>query len=63
MNSELIGNLCNLVNRTTTFVGKYYEGGIPKEYDLKGNEKQAILSIREAVSEAKKTEYFLDIAS
>ena len=54
VNSELIGNLCNLVNRTTTFVGKYYEGGIPKEYDLKGNEKQAILSIREAVSEAKK---------
>ena len=54
VNSELIGNLCNLVNRTTTFVGKYYEGVIPKEYDLKGNEKQAILSIREAVSEAKK---------
>ena len=54
VNSELIGNLCNLVNRTTTFVGKYYEGVIPKEYDLKGNEKQAILSIREAVFEAKK---------
>lgn len=29
VNSELIGNLCNLVNRTTTFVSRYYEGKIP----------------------------------
>ena len=29
MNSELIGNLGNLVNRTFTFVARYYEGKIP----------------------------------
>jgi len=29
MNSELIGNLGNLVNRTLLFVNKYYEGKIP----------------------------------
>lgn len=29
MNSELIGNLGNLVNRTLTFVSRYYEGIIP----------------------------------
>ena len=54
VNSELIGNLCNLVNRTTTFVGKYYDGKIPENYDLDGEEKEAILAIRKAVFEAKK---------
>ena len=54
VNSELIGNLCNLVNRTTTFVGKYYDGNIPENYDLDGEEKDAILAIRKAVFEAKK---------
>lgn len=54
VNSELIGNLCNLVNRTTTFVGKYYDGKIPENYDLNGEEKDAILAIRKAVFEAKK---------
>ena len=29
LNSELIGNLGNLVNRTTTFITKFYEGKIP----------------------------------
>lgn len=29
MNSELIGNLGNLVNRTLLFVNKYFEGNIP----------------------------------
>lgn len=54
VNSELIGNLCNLVNRTTTFVGKYYDGKIPENSDLDGEEKEAILAIRKAVFEAKK---------
>ena len=30
MNSELIGNLGNLVNRTLLFVNKYYDGKIPE---------------------------------
>ncbi len=30
MNSELIGNLGNLVNRTLTFVSRYYDGIIPE---------------------------------
>ncbi|MDR0475738.1 MAG: methionine--tRNA ligase [Treponema sp.] len=31
VNGELIGNLGNLVNRTLSFVSRYYEGCIPKE--------------------------------
>ncbi len=30
VNGELIGNLSNLVNRTLTFVDRFYEGNIPK---------------------------------
>ncbi len=30
MNAELVGNLANLVNRTTTFVQRYYDGIIPE---------------------------------
>ncbi|MGP1577567.1 MAG: methionine--tRNA ligase [Treponema sp.] len=29
VNSELIGNLCNLINRTLTFIARYYNGVIP----------------------------------
>ena len=32
MNGELIGNLGNLVNRTLTFISRYYDGSIPTEY-------------------------------
>ena len=35
MNSELIGNLGNLVNRTLTFVARYYDGKIPEVDGLK----------------------------
>ncbi len=34
-NSELIGNLGNLVNRTLTFVARYYEGNIPSVDGMK----------------------------
>jgi len=30
VNGELIGNLGNLVNRTLTFVSRYYDGLIPE---------------------------------
>ena len=30
VNSELVGNLCNLINRTLTFVSRYYDGMIPQ---------------------------------
>ena len=30
INSELVGNLANLVNRTTTFIARYYGGKIPE---------------------------------
>ncbi|MDR2518154.1 MAG: methionine--tRNA ligase [Spirochaetaceae bacterium] len=30
VNGELIGNLGNLVNRTLSFVGRYYQGAVPK---------------------------------
>ncbi len=39
MNSELIGNLGNLVNRTLTFVARYYEGRIPARDGLTSERK------------------------
>ena len=30
VNSELVGNLCNLINRTLTFVSRYYDDVIPQ---------------------------------
>ena len=30
VNGELIGNLSNLVNRTLTFVGRFYDGAVPE---------------------------------
>jgi methionyl-tRNA synthetase len=37
MNSELIGNLGNLVNRTLTFVARYYDGKIPEADGLQSS--------------------------
>jgi methionyl-tRNA synthetase len=37
VNGELIGNLGNLVNRTLSFVTRYYDGKIPSEGDSKGD--------------------------
>ncbi|MFC1239565.1 methionine--tRNA ligase [Treponema vincentii] len=34
VNSELVGNLCNLINRTLTFVSRYYNGVIPQRDGL-----------------------------
>lgn len=34
VNSELVGNLCNLINRTLTFVSRYYNGTIPQRDGL-----------------------------
>ena len=36
MNGELIGNLGNFVNRTLTFLGRYYDGTIPEAEDDAG---------------------------
>ena len=38
VNSELIGNLGNLVNRTLSFVSRYYDGKIPVEKTPAGND-------------------------
>jgi len=54
VNSELVGNLCNLVNRTFTFVRKYYDGIIPKiKEDIK--EKDVIFSLRKMIENTKKS--------
>ncbi len=37
MNSELIGNLGNLVNRTLTFVARYYDGKLPQANGLESS--------------------------
>ncbi len=52
LNSELIGNLGNLVNRTTTFVSRYYDGIIPEG---KSNEE---LWAKVLEGEKKVTDYF-----
>ncbi len=52
LNSELIGNLGNLVNRTTTFVSRYYDGIIPQ--GISNNELWENILEREK----KVTEYF-----
>ncbi|HZK20554.1 MAG TPA: methionine--tRNA ligase, partial [Treponemataceae bacterium] len=61
VNSELIGNLGNLVNRTTTFIEKYYEGlipeGIPDE-DLWAKIKKAESKVTEAFEWANLKEAF-----
>ena len=56
VNSELVGNLCNLVNRTTSFVRRSFDGKIPtvKLDCLKDDEKSLIQSLRDAVTSAKK---------
>ena len=51
LNSELIGNLGNLVNRTLLFVNKYYEGKIPAS----PVDEELWAEVRE--KEAKITEY------
>jgi len=51
MNSELIGNLCNLVNRTLTFVDRYYDGTIPATDGLKSG-RADIRAVSEALQTA-----------
>ncbi len=42
VNSELIGNLGNLVNRSLTFVSRYFDGVLPEEdSDAKGDSKRS----------------------
>lgn len=51
MNSELIGNLGNLVNRTLTFVSRYYEGTIPSVDGLK-SDRPDIRAVSESINAA-----------
>ncbi len=52
MNSELIGNLGNLVNRTLTFVSRYYDGKIPA-VDGAASAREDIASVSKALREAR----------
>ncbi len=64
LNSELIGNLGNLVNRTLTFVSRYYDGKIPegtpnaemwqqiKEHEAKATELLEWAELKDAFHEA-----------
>lgn len=54
MNSELIGNLGNLVNRTLTFVARYYDGKIPEADGLRSG-REDIRAISKAIRDAKAT--------
>lgn len=52
VNSELIGNLCNLVNRTLTFVARTYGGVVPAQDGARSTRAQVMeetLALREAV--------------
>lgn len=50
-NSELIGNLGNLVNRTLTFVARYYNGMIPAADGLKSG-REDIRAVSEMLQKA-----------
>lgn len=63
VNSELVGNLCNLVNRTTSFARRAFEGKVPsvKTEGLKDDEKTLIRELDDAVFQAKrKVEEFME---
>jgi methionyl-tRNA synthetase len=51
MNSELIGNLGNLVNRTLTFVARYYDGAIPEADGLKSG-REDIRAVSQSLKDA-----------
>lgn len=51
VNSELVGNLCNLINRTLTFVSRYYGGRIP-ERDGLASSREDIRTTTEALRKA-----------
>jgi methionyl-tRNA synthetase len=56
MNSELIGNLGNLVNRTLTFVARYYDGKIPEVDGLK-SKREDIRAVSESLRAASEAAY------
>ncbi|MGP1455922.1 MAG: methionine--tRNA ligase [Treponema sp.] len=63
VNSELIGNLCNLVNRTLTFITRYYGGAIPQKdgaCSARSDIQAMILQLREQENACvqKMTSYF-----
>ena len=63
VNSELVGNLCNLVNRTTSFVRRSFDSKVPNVNldSLKDNERTLIEDLRNAVANAKtKIEGFME---
>lgn len=51
VNSELVGNLCNLVNRTLTFVSRYYNGCIPQR-DGAASVREDVRSVTESLRTA-----------
>lgn len=50
MNGELIGNLGNLVNRTLTFISRYYDGTIPPAYS---GTRADIVEVRDMLMKAR----------
>ncbi|MGI5101449.1 methionine--tRNA ligase [Treponema vincentii] len=53
VNSELVGNLCNLINRTLTFVSRYYNGTIPQRDGL-ASPREDVRSVTESLRAAAK---------
>jgi methionyl-tRNA synthetase len=52
VNSELIGNLGNLVNRTLSFVSHYYNGKIPDAQSANGNFWETVRKFQTSVTTA-----------
>ena len=53
VNSELVGNLCNLINRTLTFVSRYYDGIIPQR-DGMASAREDVRAVTEGLRAAAK---------
>ncbi len=50
INNELVANIGNLINRTTVFIKKYFDGKVPKP-ELGGPDSIAIEKLRESYAE------------
>ena len=64
VNSELVGNLCNLVNRTTTFVRKSYNGVVPEvdDFQLEASDLKELKAIRDSTEKTRKNvETFMEM--
>jgi len=48
LNNELVANIGNLVNRTTTFIQRFFDGALPKHSEFTETENKVIADLKES---------------